>query len=221
MSDLPSSGRGLQVSDRHQNQNWNPYINLRSCCSSYLSLAKSSTIRLPSFLFASSVVPETARWTSSIAPVFPVSRVLENSRTAYQNNWPTIPRRDVCEGCLVRGWGKCCWLSARGFVGGIGSLTCLGIKLHVVHVLAEILAGAMDLYVPLHVNSSTRSVVLFRLGGLDEMAGLVGQSELSNMITCLERRDLFSSLSPFWVCIELFSIIERTMEVFSKSREPR
>lgn len=54
--------------------NLRSYINLRSCCNSYLSFARSSTIRLPSARFASCFVSDTALWASSIAPVCIVSR---------------------------------------------------------------------------------------------------------------------------------------------------
>ncbi len=46
------------------------HVNFRSCCNSYLSLAMSSMMRLPSVRFGSSTVSETARWTSSMAPVW-------------------------------------------------------------------------------------------------------------------------------------------------------
>ena len=54
-----------------------PYVNLRSCCSSYFNFASSCKIVLPSFCLNSlSSLAKIARWTSSIAPVLYCQHVL-------------------------------------------------------------------------------------------------------------------------------------------------
>ena len=108
-SGCPSSGIGLHMSDRPLNRIWQTYESLRSCWSSYFSFANCSTILFPSSRFTSSAVSETALCTSSIAPVYtPISQTqLSNPLGLYKNNRPTVSRRDICKGSLVRrrGWG--------------------------------------------------------------------------------------------------------------------
>lgn len=79
----------------------------RSCCSSYLSFASCSTMDLPSFRLSSSSHATTARWTSSMAPVYihqPCKwRRKVDYRRTHKYDRPTISCRDVGKGALVRG----------------------------------------------------------------------------------------------------------------------